>query len=252
MKKICIIPARLAASRFPNKPLALISGLSMIGHICKRVALSKDLDEVIVATCDQEIVEHVESLGFKAVMTSNKHERCTDRIEEAVANLEEKLSDDDVVIMVQGDEVLVRPEMIDEMINSIAVEKYPIVNLVCKITDVKYFKDPNAIKIVSNRKKEALYLSRSAIPSDAKTLSDNLWQQTGIIGFQKSFLEKFGKLEPTPLEKIESIDMLRVLEHGYSLALVETMFQLIGVDNQSDLKDVEEILKTDPLVKEYM
>lgn len=252
MRKICIIPARLAASRFPNKPLVNILGLSMLGHICKRAAMCKELDDVVVATCDKEIKDHVESLGFKAVMTADTHERCTDRVEEAVAKLDFPLGDDDIVIMVQGDEVLVRPEMIEELIRSISKDGYPIVNLVCAITDLKYFTDSNAIKIVSNLKKEALYLSRSPIPSNAKYLAQNIWQQTGIIGFKKSFLDKFGKLDSTPLEKVESIDMLRVLEHGYPLALVETEHQLIGVDNVDDLKDVEVILKNDPLTKEYM
>jgi 3-deoxy-manno-octulosonate cytidylyltransferase (CMP-KDO synthetase) len=254
MKKICIIPARLAATRFPNKPLAELNGMSMMHHICKRCALSNSLDEIIVATCDEEIKLHVESIGVKVIMTSDSHERCTDRIEEAVSKITPALADDDQVIMVQGDEVLIHPSMIDQLSSALSNADTPIVNLVCEIKNSKFHNDVNAIKIVSNLKNEALYLSRSPIPSLSKTPDnfDNLWQQTGIIGFKKSFLTKFGQLEPTPLEKRESIDMLRVLEHGYKLQLISTDKQLIGVDNLDDLKEVENILNSDPLTKEYM
>ena len=251
MKRICVIPARMASKRFPNKPLFKIHGLTIIEHIYHRCKLAKTIDEVYVATCDQEIFDCIEKAGGKAIMTANTHERCTDRVEEAVNKLAYNLDDQDIVLMVQGDEILITPEMLDEMCRKMDNSEAPVINLVCKIRDMKYFDDVNAVKIVSSINDEALYLSRSPIPSHALHKADHVWQQTGIIGFRTQFLKKFSQLSPTPLEKVESVDMLRVLEHGYKLKLHKTMDQLVGVDNLSDARDVDQILSTDLTMKRY-
>lgn len=250
MKVVAIIPARMAATRFPNKPLALILGLPMIEHVRRRVSMCADLDEVIVATCDKEIREVVEAAGGKVIMTSDIHERCTDRIAEAAGTI-----DADVIINVQGDEPLVLPEMMSEVINPFWDDnELPCVNLVTRIVDDDEFEDPNAPKVVTNRFGELLYISREPIPSRKKTENAEYirLKQLGIISFRSDFLQIFTKLEPTPLEKIESVDMNRAVEHGYRVKIIETKGQMIGVDVPTDIKRVEEILKFDPLVEKYM
>ncbi len=250
MKAVAIIPARMAATRFPNKPLAMILGLPMIEHVRRRVSMCTELDEVIVATCDKEIREVVEAAGGKVIMTSDTHERCTDRIAEAAGTI-----DANVIINVQGDEPLVLPEMINEVINPFWDDnELPCVNLVTRIVDDDEFEDPNAPKVVTNRFGELLYISREPIPSKKKANNIDYikLKQLGIISFRSDFLQIFTKLEPTPLEKVESVDMNRAVEHGYRVKIIETKGQMFGVDVPTDIKRVEEILKSDPLVEKYM
>lgn len=250
MKIVAIIPARMAATRFPGKPLALILGLPMIEHIRRRVSMCNALDEVIVATCDEEIRDVVESAGGRVIMTANTHERCTDRIAEAATKV-----NTDVVINVQGDEPLVLPEMMDEVILPLLDDnKLPSVNLVTRIMDIEEFENPNAPKVVTNRSGDLLYISREPIPSRKKAYTNEYikLKQLGIIAFRSDFLQAFTKLEPTPLEKTESVDMMRAVEHGYRVKIVETKGKMIGVDVPRDIKRVEEILVSDPLVKKYM
>ena len=250
MKIAAIIPARMAATRFPNKPLAPILGLPMIEHVRRRVSLCDALDEVIVATCDQEIMDVVTAAGGHALMTADTYDRCTDRVAEAARKL-----DADVVINIQGDEPLVVPGMMDEVIQPFLHDsKLPSVNLVTRITTDEEFNDPNAPKVVANSAGELLYISREPIPSRRKARTDDYikLKQLGIIGFTNDFLQVFSRLEPTPLEIVESVDMMRAVEHGYKVRIVETGHRMIGVDTPGDIKRVEDILTSDPLVKEYM
>jgi len=250
MKTVAIIPARMAATRFPGKPLATIVGLPMIEHVRRRVCLCKLLEDVIVATCDVEIKEVVEKAGGKVVMTADTHERCTDRVAEAASAL-----DADVIINVQGDEPLVLPEMMDLVINPLVNDpKLVAVNLVTRILDDDEFNDPNAPKVVTNRFGDLLYISREPIPSRKKTKNTEYikLKQLGIIAFKSDFLQTFTKLEPTPLEQIESVDMMRAVEHGYRVRIVETKGCMIGVDIPEDIQRVEKALITDTLVREYM
>lgn len=250
MKIVAIIPARMAATRFPGKPLAAILGLPMIEHVRRRVSMCNDLDEVIVATCDEEIRDVVEAAGGRVIMTADTHERCTDRIAEALSKVKA-----DVVINVQGDEPLVMPEMMNEVVRPLLDDKeLPSVNLVTRIVDTKEFENPNAPKVVTNRFGDLLYISREPIPSRKKADSNDYvkLKQLGIIAFRSDFLQLFTKLEPTPLEKIESVDMMRAVEHGYRVKIVETKGRLIGVDMPEDIKRVEKLLVADPLIQQYM
>jgi len=250
MKVIAIIPARMAATRFPGKPLVSILGLPMIEHVRKRVLLCDLLDEVIVATCDEEIRKVVEASGGTVVMTADTHERCTDRIAEAAEGL-----DADVVVNVQGDEPLILPRMIEDVAEPLIEDReLPAANLVTKIVDDQEFEDPNAPKVVTDRFGNLLYISREPIPSRKKAggMDYLKLKQLGIIAFRADFLHTFTRLEPTMLEKIESVDMNRAVEHGYRVRMVETQGRMIGVDIPADIKRVEEILKRDLLVKEYM
>ena len=250
MKIIAIIPARMAASRFPGKPLAPILELPMIEHVRRRVSLCDTLDEVIVATCDEDIKNVVEAAGGRVVMTSDKHERCTDRIAEAATKVNA-----DIVINVQGDEPLVMPEMMNEVTRPLLEDSDLLsVNLVTRIVDSAEFNDPNACKVVTNCFGDLLYISREPIPSSQKAPTDDYvkLKQLGIIAFRGDFLQTFTRLEPTPLEQIESVDMMRAVEYGYRVKIVETKGHMIGVDVPMDIKRVEEILKSDQLVEKYM
>lgn len=250
MKTVAIIPARMAATRFPGKPLAPIASLPMIEHVRRRVCLCKMLDDVIVTTCDFEIKEVVEKAGGKVIMTADTHERCTDRVAEAARGL-----DADVIINVQGDEPLVLPEMMEHAANPLAANPELVaVNLVTRILDDDEFNDPNAPKVVSNRFGDLLYISREPIPSRKKAKNTEYikLKQLGIIAFKSDFLQTFTKLEPTPLEQVESVDMMRAVEHGYRVRIVETKGCMIGVDIPRDIQRVEDALIADTLVREYM
>lgn len=250
MKVAAIIPARMAASRFPDKPLKPILGLPMIEHVRRRVLLSPKVDEVVVATCDKSIFDVVHAAGGRAVMTADTYERCTDRIAEAARNM-----DADIYINVQGDEPLVLPEMMDQIVAPFFEDPtLECVNLAVPIVDDAEFNDVNAVKVVTNVKDEMIYASREPIPSRSKAPDNNFrkLKQLGIIAFSADFLQKFTELPATPLEEVESVDMLRAVEHGYRVQMVETGGVMIGVDLPGDIARVEKVLENDPLVEKYM
>lgn len=250
MKIVAVLPARMASSRFPNKPLAKIAGLEMIEHVRRRTLLSSSVHEVVVATCDQIIKDTVESYGGKAVMTSDIHRGCIDRVAEA-----SNIVDGDLILVIQGDEPLILPKMIDDLVNPL-IENPDIycTNLVTKITDEEEYLSPNAPKVVVDKNWDLLYASREPIPSRKKAPNDDFLKlkQLGLIGFRKSFLDIFAKLQATPYELIESVDINRAIEHGYKVRMVLTEGQMIGVDLPSDVDRVEKILKSDTLIREYI
>lgn len=249
MRIVALIPARMAATRFPGKPLALIKGLPMIEHVRRRALLCPLLDEVVVATCDQEIAEVVDRAGGRAVMTAETHVRCTDRIAEAVLGVEA-----DVVVNLQGDEPLVMPEMLERVARPLLEDPgLPAANLVSPIIDQAEFNDPNAPKVVTNLAGDILYISREPIPSGKKADSQQYrkLKQLGIIAFRGDFLQAFTRLSPTPLEIVESVDMNRALEHGYRVRAVEVPGRMVGVDLPGDVARVEALLENDPLFPRY-
>jgi len=254
VRVIAIIPARMASSRFPGKPLAKICGIPMIGHVYFRSKMAKALDDVYVATCDRQIKEYAESIGAKAIMTSDKHERASDRSAEAVIAVEKETGNKiDIVVMIQGDEPMILPEMIDLAVENILKDNNILVlNLMAELKNEEESDDPNTVKVVVDENKYALYFSREPIPSGKKTKkSVTRYKQVPIIPFRRDFLVTFNKLSPTPLEIIESVDMLRVLEHGYKIKMVVSRFDTYGVDTPSDLERVEELMKLDPLISGY-
>ena len=244
----------MGSTRFPGKPLEPILGMPMIGHVYKRVMLSERLDEVYVATCDTEIFEYIDSIGGKAIMTADTHERCTDRTAEAIQKIKDELGQTfDVVVMVQGDEPMVTPDMIDIAIEEMVKDpELNVVNLMTKIHVIDEFIDPNEVKVVVDLQGNALYFSREPIPSVKKS-SENLnwYKQVCIIPFRTPYLFKFNDLIPTPLEEIESVDMMRILEHGDDVRCVETDELVYSVDTLEDLRKVEEFMKNDSLLNSY-
>lgn len=244
MKITAIIPARMGSSRFPGKPLATICGHTMIEHVLRRVSLAKSLSEVVVATCDQVIAEEVARCGGRAVMTSDKHERCTDRIEEAA-----DVVGGDIIVNVQGDEPFVTPEMIDLAVEPMLVDPTLVcTNLMARITDLETLEDPNEVKVVFDQKMDALYMSREPIPSLKKGGAfDHAWKQVCVIPFTNQFLHQFSKLAPTPLEIRESVDMMRAIEHGYKVRMVPCVATGLSVDTEADRADAEREMANDPL-----
>lgn len=250
MKTIAVIPARMGSSRFPGKPIAQILGRSMIEHIYKRVAMSKSLDATYVATCDEEIRQVAESFGASVIMTANTHERASDRVAEAVTHI----PDAELIVMVQGDEPMTHPTMIDTAVAPFRNDpELGCVNLVRKIDHEADYHDFNTIKVVMNQQNNALYMSRRPIPSLAKTgFTDTAaYKQVCIIPFRRETLFQYTRLLPTPLEQLESIDMLRLLEHGLQVKMVPTEFNTQAVDTTADLLRVEKLMAADPLLARY-
>lgn len=247
----CIIPARMGSSRLPGKPLLPLNGLPMIIHILERCTQFEKFSRVAVATCDQEIFDAVADHGGEAIMTSERHERCTDRVEEAVDLLGDDITDSDFVVMVQGDEISVTPEMLSMIVEDYEKSGAPAINLVSRLYDPADYDSPDTVKVVASVDGRALYLSRSPIPSPARGTDAPVYQQTGIIGFTKKFLHMFSSLHPTPLEIAESVDMLRVVEHGLELRCVFTETETLGVDTAADADRAAKMLAEDPLTKKY-
>lgn len=221
----------------------------MIEHIYKRVAMSKSLDATYIATCDEEIRQIAESFGAKVIMTSDTHERASDRVAEAVVYL-----DADLIVMVQGDEPMTHPDMIDTAVAPFKDDpKLGCVNLVRKIDHEADYLDANTIKVVMNQHNDALYMSRRPIPTIAKTGFANTaaYKQVCIIPFRRSTLYQYTHLTPTPLEQLESIDMLRLLEHGMQVKMVPTEYNTQAVDTPEDLARVEKLMAADPLLSQY-
>ena len=254
MNAIGIIPARMASSRFPGKPLAKIRGIPMIEHVLKRSMMSKSLNDVYVATCDLEIKNAVESIGGKVVMTKDTHERASDRTAEAMSKIEREINKVvDIVVMVQGDEPMLHPEMIDNSIKPMLEDKsIQTVNLMSALQSIEEQEDPNEVKVVVDLNGFALYFSREPIPSWKKGAKEvPMYKQVCIIPFRRDFLIKFNEFAPTPLEIIESVDMLRVLEYGYRVKMVFSQYETYSVDTLEDLKKVESLMINDPLMKSY-
>lgn len=249
MKTIAVIPARMGSTRFPGKPIAKILGRPMIEHIYKRVAMSKSLDATYIATCDEEIREVAEGFGASVIMTSDTHQRASDRVAEAVTSL-----DADLIVMVQGDEPMTHPDMIDTAVAPFKSDpRLGCVNLVRQIDQEADYLDPNTIKVVMNQNLDALYMSRRPIPTLAKSgFADTAaYKQVCIIPFRRNTLFEYTNLPPTPLEQLESIDMLRLLEHGLQVKMVPTEFNTQAVDTEADLQRVARLMESDPLISRY-
>lgn len=254
MKAVAIIPARMKSSRFPGKPMQKIHGVPMIGHCYLRTKMCAELLDTYVATCDQEIVDYIESIGGKAVMTADTHERATDRTAEAMLKIEEEMGENvDIVVMVQGDEPMVLPEMISESLAPFGDDPgVNVVNLMAHMDTVGEFEDPNEVKVVVNKFSDALYFSREPIPSRKKAGGQvPMLKQVCIIPFRREYLLKFNNTRETELERIESVDMMRILENGDSVRMVMTKATSFSVDTPEDLRNVERRMAGDELMKRY-
>ena len=231
----------MGSSRFPGKPMAKINNKPMIGHVFERVNKCNLLEKTVVATCDEEISEYVKSINGEVVMTSDSHERASDRAAEALVYLENKYNTKyDIIVMVQGDEPMTHPDMIDEAVKPMLQDSsIGIVNLYADIKNDSEFNDRNCIKVVLDRYDDAIYFSREPIPHKKRGSDISMKKQVCIIPFKRDFLFQYQNMSPTPLEVAESIDMMRVLENGYKVRMVHTQHETQAVDTKEDLEKVQ-------------
>lgn len=241
MKIIAIIPSRYGSSRFPGKPLAPISGKPMIQWVYENVKKVSFLDAVYVATDDPRIFDSVEAFGGNALMTSDKHTCGTDRLAECVEIL--KLENEDLVLNIQGDEPLIKAEMIQDLYSCFD-NKDVYMGTLKKLIEVDdELNNPNVVKVVNDVNDYAIYFSRYCLPYEREIKKASHYKHIGVYGYKTWFLKKYSKMKKTPLEISESLEQLRVLENGYKIRVRETKYQTVGVDTPEQLQEVERIIK---------
>ena len=251
---VIVIPARMASTRLTGKPMLDILGKPMIEHVYHRAKLSALASDVVVTTCDDVVYNHIQSIGGNAVMTKDIYDRSTDRIKECVEILEKKGNEIGIVVNVGGDEPMIVPEMIDAAIQPLLEDAELVTsNMVASIGNEEEIKDPNVVKCVFDVHNYAMYFSRESIPSSIKAANEVVrYKQLSIIPFTRDFLFTYSMLPQTPCERAESVDMMRVLEHGYRIKIVVTEHQTFSVDTERDYVLVKELMKDDPLFPMYM
>jgi 3-deoxy-manno-octulosonate cytidylyltransferase (CMP-KDO synthetase) len=242
MNNVVIIPARMGSSRFPGKPLINILGLPMVIHVWFRCKMSKEVDEVYIATCDKKIQDICLKYGAKVIMTSKKHKMCMDRVVEASKKIKAKN-----IITVQGDEPLIQPKDIDLIAKKLKkIGKNETINLIQKIKLDKEINDPNRVKVVLNKKKEIIYISRETIPSRKLNKEFKSYYKLGnVYAMKKSFLKIYSNLKASNLEMIESIDMNRIIDYNYKLKSLLSNSNLVSIDVPKDKKTVIKLMKKD-------
>ena len=248
MRVDAVIPVRMGSTRYPGKPLVDIEGFSMVEHVYRRTKMSEVVDGTYVATPDEEIKEEAASFGADVIMTG-QHSRATDRVAEAAESL-----DGDIVIVMQGDEPLVYPEMIDAAVRPMLQDdSIDCVNLGKAIESEEAFRDANNVKVVVDNNWNAMYFSREPIPNLHDTDFDetDVYKQVCVIPFRREALFEFTSLDETPLERAESIDMLRLLENDRNVRIVETERDIYAVDTPEDHEKVNEMMAMDELYQTY-
>ena len=253
MNIVGIIPARIQSSRLPGKAMKKIHKIPMVGHVYFRSKLSSLLNEVYVATCDHKIKNYIKSIGGKVIMTSKSHERAVDRTEEALRKIEKSTKKKiNLVVMIQGDEPLLDPRMIHQVVNIFKRNKeVKISNLYTQLKKINEVNDPNRVKVVLDNKNNAIYFSREKIPAKKIKNKNIYFKQGNIFCFSKEAINYFVSLKSSNLEKVESVDMNRLIENRYKVKMVKTNFNTINVDNYSDLKKAIKSMKTDRYFKIY-
>ena len=244
MKSICVIPARYSSTRLPGKPLKDICGKPMICRVWERASRAKSVAEVIVATDDERIIQAVENNSGRAIMTRADHKTGTDRL----AEVAEKFPDVDVIVNVQGDEPLIESSLIDELIAEfVADDDLQMATVATELTDADEMNNPNNVKVVLDRYNDALYFSRSLIPYPRNAGNAKVFKHIGIYAYRRQFLIDYAKMEPTPLEKSESLEQLRALENGFKIRVIKSDCRFVGVDTEEDLKLVNEIYRREEI-----
>ncbi len=251
MKVVIGIPSRIDSSRYPGKPLCNIAGYSMIEHCYKRSALSSYSTNLFVATCDEEIKSAVEGFGGQVIMTDKNIQRPGLRV--AVAAETMGLNDEDIVVVVQGDEPLVHPDMIDLSIKPLLEDDNVLISNLCTEASVEDLADPGEVKVVCDLKMNAIYMSRSPIPSVAhEEVRSKWWKQVCVMPFRWHFMKKFNHdLAPTPLELQESIEMIRAIQHGYKVRMIPSPYLSKSVDTDIDRIEAEKLMRSDKIFVKY-
>lgn len=244
MKVVGILPARLRSSRLPEKALVDIDGLPMFVHTCKRAQLAKSLDDVYLATDSEKIKNIAESYDIKVLMTGSHHKTGSDRLAEACQGV-----DCEIVVNIQADEPLVKPEHIDSIVKPLLEDR----NLQISVGVTPYTKkgSDSDIKAVLDLENNIMYCSRNDLPSDVRTAVEVMLKMCFIVPFRKEFLIQFASWPSTPLENIEYNEYLRVLEHGVKIKAVKIEDAKISVDTPDDLEEVRRLMKSDDLKAKY-
>ena len=241
MKILCVIPARFASTRLPGKPLKDVAGKPMICRVYDRAAQAKTLSGVVVATDDERILRAVEENGGRAMMTAKDHPTGTDRLAEVAA----AYPDVDLIINVQGDEPLIEPSLIDELGRAFEEDDdLRMATVMTPITEESEQKNPNNVKVVTDKNGYALYFSRSLLPYPRNDAGTPVYKHIGIYAYRRNFLLSYAKMEPTPLERAESLEQLRALENGYKIKCIKTNARFVGVDTPEELAKVNEIYRS--------
>lgn len=244
MEAIGVIPARFGSTRFEGKVLQDLCGKPVIQHVYERAKKAKTLGDLVVAADDERIIKTVEGFGGKAIFTSKSHNTGTDRLTEVVNHMDVK-----IVVNIQGDEPLINPLIIDDLVHTMQSDPEAVMaTVVKKSRSAEEFASRDVVKAIVDERNIALYFSRSPIPTLLKFdhKKDFFYKHIGIYAYNKDFLFTFKKLPESYLEKNERLEQLRALEHGYRIRVIETTFETVGVDTPEDLELAKKILQTDP------
>ncbi|MDB0028860.1 3-deoxy-manno-octulosonate cytidylyltransferase [bacterium] len=245
-KTLGVIPARMASSRFPGKPLKKILGIPMLAHCYERALLSQACDKLVIATPDEEIMNWAKNHEIPAILTGHHHQRATERAQETLDILSEQGETYDFILLLQGDEPQIFPDDIKNLNDAFCGSELEIVNLVYPI-DGDDLGNPNVVKAIMSNTSKISFFTRAHVPNR----SDKAMRQLGMIGFTITALTQYTKMHPTPLEELESIDMMRLLEHDYEINAVISSSPILGVDNPEDIAKVELMMTKDLLLETY-
>lgn len=254
MKIIGVVPARMASSRFPGKPLHPIHGRPMVEHVYCRAAMFPNWDGLYLATCDEEIAAFGKQKGWPTLMTSDRHTRALDRVAEAAGKCGKELDRDDVVVCVQGDEPMLRPDMISASVQPLHDDPTTVCTvLAMEIPDEDQFRNPDTVKIIHDMKGDVLYTSRAPVPYCTRyPPSPPPRRIYGIFAFRWHFLQTFTSMPESPLELVESCDSNRILDNGYRQRIAPyPALPSFSVDSPSDTVRVEGHMAKDPLWGRY-
>ena len=245
-KTLGVIPARIASSRFPGKPLKKILGIPMLAHCYERALLSQACDKLVIATPDEEIMSWAKNHEIPVILTGHHHQRATERAQETLEILSEQGETYDFILLLQGDEPQIFPDDIQNLSDAFCGSELEIVNLVYPINGDD-LDNPNVVKAIMSNTSKISFFTRAHVPNR----SDKAMRQLGMIGFTIAALTKYTNLRPTPLEELESIDMMRLLENDYEINAVISSSPILGVDNPEDIAKAELMMTTDLLLETY-
>jgi 3-deoxy-manno-octulosonate cytidylyltransferase (CMP-KDO synthetase) len=241
MKTLAVIPARFYSTRLPGKPLMDLCGKTVVHRVYDNVMKARLINKLVVATDDERIMAEVQSFGGEAIMTSPSHQTGTDRVAEVAAQFECKY-----VACIQCDEPLIMPEIIDEVITTLIMDKSQVMATCCyTINDEERIGNINVVKVVSDINSNAMMFSRSPIPFPRNRAYYSVFESIGVFAFTKEFLLKYVTLPKTPLSLTEEIEEMKAIENGYTVKLVKTRFPYTppSIDTKEDLEKVRELIK---------
>lgn len=251
MKTVVVIPARLNSSRLPNKVLLDLKGKTVVQRVYEQCLKAQNIDEVYITTDSPEVVSSCQAYTQNIILTDTKHESGTDRIAEAVKQI-----DCDLVVNVQGDEPFIEPKLIEQLAQVLKKDSsLKMSSAMHRIEQVSDLKNPNVVKVTVTKNKAALYFSRSIIPhhrDEWESLlnhhinipeSLNFYRHLGIYAYSKDFLIEFSKMQPSYLERLEKLEQLRALENGFAIQMIETSYNSIGIDTRDDYEKALRLLE---------